>query len=502
MPNTVPLQANNRIWLTYRHFPYKSWTAVAELIDNSTQNYFDNRNAVDAQLKRDKASFAVRIDLDSKDGFFSVVDNALGMDLDDLRRAVQLAAPPDDTSGRSEFGMGMKTSCCWLGPKWRIVTTKLGTETEYTVTIDVEAIADSDAHELPVVEKKAGKDEHYTRVEVEGLYPRFRTRSLGKTKEYLVQTFSNDVESGAVEIWWGGEKLVPPTVEVLETGTGDETTTWTKDVAFEVAGRKVTGWVCILGEGKRGRGRERAGFDLYRRGRVIIGRPYGYRPPKEFGEARNDLLNQRLYGQLNLDSFPVNHLKDDFLWDGLEDEFQDKLVAATTDYIQFAKTFKARGDNKPVTQAVVKTTNDEVASDLTDEQMEEQLQVIEIMEVPRASDPAVIEAKAARLRAQKIEPRIVEVGRYRFRIFHPVDMSDSEAYFFRQSPQDEQIDIFVNDNHPYVAASASDEASYLMFVRMCVFDAIVEHQLTHREQGFDATFPARLKDALLRGVHI
>ena len=41
-----------------------------------------------------------------------------------------------------------------------------------------------------------------------------------------------------------------------------------------------------------------------------------------------------------------------------------------------------------------------------------------------------------------------------------------------------------------------------MFVRMCVFDAIVEHQLTHREDGFDPTFPARLKDALLRGVRV
>ena len=66
MTNTVPLQANNRIWLTYRHFPYKSWTAVAELIDNSTQNYFDNRKALDAQLKRDKAPFAVRIESTAK----------------------------------------------------------------------------------------------------------------------------------------------------------------------------------------------------------------------------------------------------------------------------------------------------------------------------------------------------------------------------------------------------------------------------------------------------
>ena len=325
--------------------------------------------------------------------------------------------------------MGMKTSSCWLGPKWRIVTKKLGTETEYTVAIDVESIAASDEHELPVVEKKAGKHEHYTRIEVEDVYPRFRTRSLGKTKEYLVQTFSNDVESGTLEIWWGGEKLVPPAVEVLETETGGKPTTWKKDVEFEVSARKVTGWACILGEGKRGRGRERAGFDLYRRGRVIVGRPYGYRPPKEFGEARNDLLNQRLYGQLNLDSFPVNHLKDDFLWDGLEDEFQDKLIAAirTTSSLRRRSRLGARRSQSRRRSSRRPTTRSPMTSRTS---RWRSIQVIEIMEVPQAPDPAVIEAKAARLRAQKIEPRIVEVGRYRFRIFHPVDMPDSEATFF------------------------------------------------------------------------
>lgn len=40
--------------------------------------------------------------------------------------------------------------------------------------------------------------------------------------------------------------------------------------------------------------------------------------------------------------------------------------------------------------------------------MAEQLEVIEIIEVPDEPDPALIEAKAARLCAQKIEPRIIE----------------------------------------------------------------------------------------------
>ena len=40
---SVALQTHNRIWLTYRHFPYKAWNAIAELVDNSSQSYFENR---------------------------------------------------------------------------------------------------------------------------------------------------------------------------------------------------------------------------------------------------------------------------------------------------------------------------------------------------------------------------------------------------------------------------------------------------------------------------
>src|SRR6266508_162126 len=141
---TVPLQANNRIWLTYRHFPYKAWNAVAELVDNSSQSYLDNKDQLDPLLQAAGQPFAVRID--SARDIFSVVDNAMGMDLDDLRRAVQLAAPPPDTSGRGEFGMGMKTSCCWLGDSWKIVTKKLGSDTEYTLKVDVPKLAKAASH--------------------------------------------------------------------------------------------------------------------------------------------------------------------------------------------------------------------------------------------------------------------------------------------------------------------------------------------------------------------
>ena len=316
-----------------------------------------------------------------------------------------------------------------------------------------------------------------------------------------MELFRADIEKGVMELYWNGDQLHPAPIVPLVTEEDNKKTTWKKEISFEVDGLPVTGWICILGEGQRGR--EHAGFDLYRRGRVILGRPLGYRPQSIFGEARNDLLNQRLYGQLNLDDFPVNHLKDDFLWDGREDDFQQKLRDKALDYIDFARRYRpTKAKTGAPSSLSLPVPTRRWRARLSDEEMVEQLEVVEIMEVPDEPDPAFVEAKAARLRAQKIEPRIVEVGSRTFRIYHPENMPDGDPYYFRQSAADNAIDIFINDNHPFVAAKASDESSYVMFVRMCIMDAIVEHSLLHKGGEFSATFPARLKDQLLRGIKV
>src|SRR5581483_1431364 len=480
---TVPLQANNRIWLTYRHFPYKAWNAVAELVDNSSQSYLDNREVLDPLLEAARQRFAVRID--SSNSLFSIVDNALGMDLEDLKRAVQLAAPPPNTSGRGEFGMGMKTSCCWLGDRWSVITKKVGSNTEYTVTIDVEEIAASTSHDLPVREKKVkDTNAHYTRIEVSKLHDRLKGgRTLGKTKDYLVDMFRNDIEDGTMDLYWDGSLKKPQEVEPLVEEEHGVRTVWKRDIAFDVDGLPVRGWICLLKNG----GRSRAGFDLFRRGRVILGRPLGYRPYTIFGDARNDLINQRIYGQLHLDDFPVNHLKDDFLWDGLEDELQEKLKKEALTYVEKARKYRPRGQK--VATALVHEVNDILAEDLSDEEMLESMEIVEVLPVPDEMDSAVREAKAEQLRNQQIEPRIIEVGRFRYRIFHPVGMPESDPYFFRQSAKPNEVDIFINDNHPFLAAQSGSEQAYPVAVRMTVADAIVEHSLLHRD-SYTASFPA------------
>lgn len=501
--SVIAIEANNRIWQTYKHFPYKAWNAIAELVDNSSQNYLDNKAKLDKVLAEEGERFAVRVDFD-RDEMISIVDNAMGMDLADLQRALQLAAPPPNTDGRSEFGMGLKTSCCWLGDKWTIVTKKLGSEIEYTTTVDVNKLARASDHNVPVKEKAADAQGHYTRIEIRGLHSRLKTRAKGKAKTVLVQMFRQDIESSTMELFWDGEALKPPEIKALVTTNGGKETEWKKKVDFVVGPDKlkVTGWVCILGDGFRGR--EKAGFDLLRRGRMVVGRPGGYRGSEILGENRNDSANQRVYGELHLDNFPVNHLKDDFLWDGLEDAFQDGLKTAITDYVRKANNLKLgkTDEPSPVPTEVKTATNEEVAEELTEQAMVEQIAVVEVMEVGPPVDPAVRAAKAESLRDQKIEPREIEVGGKKVRIFHPEDMPDSDAYFICESSADNAIDIFINDNHPFVQGKANQgEADYKMFVRLAVMDAIVEHNLIHHKK-FDPGFPGRLKDQLLRGLRI
>ena len=69
----------------------------------------------------------------------------------------------------------------------------------------------------------------------------------------------------------------------------------------------------------------KAGFSLFRRGRVIQGSgDEGYRPSRIFGSS-NSYRYQRLFGELHLEGFEVSHTKDGFRWDDNEQPFLELL---------------------------------------------------------------------------------------------------------------------------------------------------------------------------------
>jgi hypothetical protein len=122
------------------------------------------------------------------------------MGLDEIKRAVRLNAPPPDKSGRSEFGMGLKTAACWFGRHWTITSTQLGNPVEYSVTFDLDTFADGNVTSVEVVERPADPDSHGTTLEILKLRNPLRGRGVQVLKKSLTSIYREDLRTGRIAI--------------------------------------------------------------------------------------------------------------------------------------------------------------------------------------------------------------------------------------------------------------------------------------------------------------
>ena len=128
---------------------------------------FDNKNELDKALSDAHDNLTIGIVYGAADGgLLRVSDNAMGMSYDELVNALRVGFPPKNTSGRSKYGMGMKTASCWIGNKWTVTTKRLGEEVEHSVTVDVNKIANGDNDLNYSFKEGKGKTDHYTVIEI------------------------------------------------------------------------------------------------------------------------------------------------------------------------------------------------------------------------------------------------------------------------------------------------------------------------------------------------
>ncbi|MGC4059284.1 MAG: ATP-binding protein [Chitinophagaceae bacterium] len=315
---------------SYKRLSYKAWYALAEFIDNSTQAYFNNSEILDPILKEEGVHLKVEITsgVDDEGEFILIKDNSIGMSLQGLRQAIIIGKPPIDTSGRSKYGLGMKTAACWLGDYWTVTTKTIGEEIEHKIIFDVPRVAsgnlDSQYTSSPVLNTNA----HYTIIEIRRLNRSIRTgRTSGKIKNYLRSMYRVDIEKGGLILKWQGETLTWSTKEFIETRLlkNADGSLIKEDFKFNVGAKTVKGWAGVYEIGSR----KDAGFSVIQSKRVIIGWPDSFKPELIFGEQEggsNDLVNQRLVGELYLDGFDVSHTKDEILFENDEyDELEIKL---------------------------------------------------------------------------------------------------------------------------------------------------------------------------------
>jgi Histidine kinase-, DNA gyrase B-, and HSP90-like ATPase len=106
----------------YSRLSYSMWFALGEFVDNSTQSRLNYDGLVHDILKNEGVPLTVNIVHNRVTREIMIEDNSIGMTKDKLRAALRIAVPTADSKGRSKYGMGMKTSACWIGKQWAIVT--------------------------------------------------------------------------------------------------------------------------------------------------------------------------------------------------------------------------------------------------------------------------------------------------------------------------------------------------------------------------------------------
>lgn len=480
---------------SYRRMAYEIWYALAEFVDNSTQSYADNKAALDEAYAKEGERLEVRITYERKgdEPLFRIVDNAMGMNYTDLERALKVANPPDNPVGRCRYGMGMKTASCWIGNKWIIVTKKLGETTEYTVEVDVRKIENNDPSLKTSVVENLRPEDHYTRLEIYEHNREFKGRTINKIKSYLKSMYRSDFKKNTLSLSYNEDLLEWEGFEhrLRRNRAGEMMRT---DFNFEVNGKKVHGWAGVLDVGARAD----TGFSILHSDRVVRGWPDAWRPERIFGLNRNDLLNQRLLGEIHLDAFEVTHTKDNIQWYGDEEELVEKrLGKEIANQISVARTtWKDQEDTRGPTEGEV----DLAISGLREELMSpEMIDKIAITVLPPAEDIAKsLERIAGPVKAERTPDIQAKLDKLEVWVYIvSADFSPHDPYVVCEASTDNKVIVIINMQHPHVA-HIEGEQGLINYFRHCVYDAVSEWQAQRIRATLDPNTIKMLKDQLLR----
>ncbi|MGI3781937.1 MAG: ATP-binding protein, partial [Janthinobacterium lividum] len=468
----VSIQPPSDVYDTFGRLNYKPWYALAEFVDNATQNYADHRGQL-LRTGQEDLHVDIRYDNDS----LSITDDANGMNLEEFSRAIRLNAKPPNQGGRSEFGMGLKTAACWFGRRWVLTSTRLGEPTRYQVTFDLESISQDKPTTIHVSEEPADPHEHGTQLRIEELRNRIHGRAGQTVRKSLASMYRGDLLSGLL-LSVNRERLVydPPPLysEALPDG---RIRTWQTPIDLDVTDphtglvHKVTGWAGI----REKMSRQESGFALMRRGRLVIGGyAAGWRPGEIFGQVASARW-QRLTGELHCNTFPVNFSKDGFAWDsGLEEALIEALLPPLGEYRTKAGNIK-KNEHEVSTADLGRAAADlQQRFDASDLRRD-----LTRLETP--SHPATDPVDDPTVREEMVQQA---EGPAELKVPLPVGFLTARLYLARERPGDDwmtpsfahpdEVDVFLNTAHPWVAAASGNEAALQTVVQFALATALAE----------------------------
>lgn len=172
LPQTIKIQPSARILKVLGDIEFEPWQCLAELIDNSFDDFIQARRDGAKVSERPQVNITVPLQgQDLVDSEVAAEDNGSGMDLPTLNSAVKAGWSSNDLFGSlGLFGMGFNVATARLGAVTRILSTREGDSEWVGVEIDVDHVGED--FEVPViVEEKRDRSEHGTRVVIRRLNP-------------------------------------------------------------------------------------------------------------------------------------------------------------------------------------------------------------------------------------------------------------------------------------------------------------------------------------------
>jgi len=490
----LEFQIDSSAILNYKRLDYSFWFAIAEYVDNSTQSYLNNKEKLDKQFAKDNESLEVKIIYDNKQDTLTIRDNAMGMDYQELIYALQMGKPPKINTGRSEFGMGLKTASCWIGDTWSVRTKKLGQEEEIEFTFDVEKVSKGDVA-LKDIRRKKPIDDHYTIIEIQKMHQKIAGPTITKTKNYLASMYRVDIKEKSLSLKWGDEPLsYDANLIFLKAQNGEE---FKREFDFKIGKHRVSGWGAILENG----GRSKAGFAIIRRNRVIVGQPTAWRPSTIFGQegGSNDLINQRLVGEIHLDDFMVSHTKNAILFQGEEEhEIEEKLREEFSTYLDIARDARYRK-----TKIALETITMGLAAAVEQMQSPEFIDAVSLNEVlPQnlieAENQPVIESMKTGEATHTLK-----FSGFEAKIFLKHELSPSDPYFLPYySPNDREIRVAINTKHPFFTGNIDDTNDVMIYCVLSCLDAIAEWKCLQKTGEINSKTVNNIKNDLMKFVSI
>jgi hypothetical protein len=484
---------------SYKRLAYEPWYALAEFVDNSTQAYANNKAALDTAYKAEGTVLTVEItcDADGKSPFIRIKDNSIGMSDEDLANAVHIGIKPKDTRGRSKYGLGLKTGASWFGDVWTIETKKLGETRSHKITVDVEKVADGNL-KLPHVQKKIPATEHWTIIEIRKLNRKMTNRVLTKTKRFLASVYRKDIQSGDVVLVLNGETLTWDSDFKSKLLTQEDGEKAYHEFKFKVGKHTVSGWAGVLERGSR----SEAGFSIFQSKRMIAGWPDSYKPESIYGDqsgGTNDLVNQRLFGELNLDGFGVSHTKDQILFEDDEKEsLEHKLAQELGPLRQLARSFRKSdsGALRVASDAQRSAAVNSLEREIESKEMREMLDQLELPSLPvikRSND--VVRDRVVKTNKPTLETKINKII---VKVYLVKDMSPNDPYVIIESTKlSGPVVVIINLQHPHWYELTNEE-SVLNFIRHCTYDAVAEFKAYALTGKLEPDTVKLIKDNLLR----